>query len=103
MATSSGSCPIKIPFAPSALLPVVHVEEVARALLTLGDAPSLGHSIYNAPAQIWEVGRMREELAKGRGVRLELDEPGENPGPLCDSSRFVREFGFEWKGLREHL
>ena len=98
-----GSDPIKIPFAPTALLPLVHVEDVARALIVLAQAPTVGHAIYNAPVEIWEARLLKEAIEKIRGVRLELDQQGSHGGPLCDCSRFLREFGFQQRGLRERL
>ena len=99
----SGSDPIKIPFAPRALLPLVHVEDVARALIVLAGAPKLEHAIYNLPAETWEARLLKEMVEKVRGVRVELHQEGPHGGPLCDSSRFVREFGFPLRGLRERL
>jgi len=98
-----GPEPIKIPFAPGARVPLVHVEDAARALIVLAEAPKVEHAIYNAPAEIWEARLLKETVEKVRGVRVELDPEGPHGGPLCDGSRFVREFGLCLRGLRERL
>jgi nucleoside-diphosphate-sugar epimerase len=95
--------PIHIPFAPEAELSLVHVEDVAQMLITLAESPRLQSSVYNTPAERWEVKSLKEVVEEARGVRIELGMDGVRGGPGCDGSRFAKEFGFKAKGLREVL
>lgn len=94
---------IKIPFASTALLPLLHVEDVARMLITLAESPELRSSIYNTPVETWEASHLKEVIEGVKNVRVELSPDGTHGGPLCDGSRFIREFGFQLRGLRERL
>lgn len=94
---------IQIPFAPEAVLPLVHVEDVARMLVTVAETAKLGSPIYNAPAEMWEAKYLKELIEKNRRVRVELGPEGVHDGPLCDGSRFTEEFAFQLRGLRERL
>jgi nucleoside-diphosphate-sugar epimerase len=100
---SAGREAIQIPFAREAELSLVHAHDVGRMLVTLAEAPRLGRSIYNTPAEIWKVGRLKEVVEETTGVRVELGEDGTHGGPVCDGGRFTREFGFQLRGLRERL
>jgi nucleoside-diphosphate-sugar epimerase len=100
---SSGSDSIHIPFAPQAVLSLVHVEDVARMLITLADTPQVGSSVYNTPVELWEAKRLKEVIEKVRHNRVELGQEGAMGGPICDGSRFAREFGVQLRGLRERL
>jgi len=94
---------VSIPFAPEAVLSLVHVEDVARMLFTLAEAPGMSRSVYNTPAEIWEAKHLKEVIEKLRGVRVELGPAVAHGGPICDGSRFAREFGFQVRGLSDHL
>jgi nucleoside-diphosphate-sugar epimerase len=95
--------PIQIPFAPGAELSLVHVHDVARMLVTLAGASQLQSSIYNTPAETWEVKSLKDALEEARSFRIELGMDGVHGGPRCDGSRFAKEFGFQPQGLREVL
>ena len=98
---SADSASIQIPFAPDAKLSLVHVEDVARMLEILLTAPVLKRSAYNTPAEVWEVSALKRTVEELVGIQIEL---GTDPGsPLCDGSRFAREFDFQLRGLRERL
>jgi nucleoside-diphosphate-sugar epimerase len=100
---SPGSDSIHIPFAPQAVLPLVHVEDVARMLIILADTPHVGSSVYNTPVELWEARRLKELIEKVRHNRVELGQDGVLGGPMCDGSRLAREFGVQLRGLRERL
>jgi nucleoside-diphosphate-sugar epimerase len=93
--------PIQIPFEPGAELSLVHVEDVARMLVTLAGASRLRSSVYNTPAELWKVKSLKEAVEEARGVRIELGMDGVHGGPGCDGSRFAKEFGFHAQGLRK--
>ena len=98
-----GVDPIRIPFAPEARLSLVHVEDVARMLVTLVDTVEISSFAYNTPGEIWEAKQLKEVIEKAIGVRVELGDSGVNGGPVCDGERFAREFRFQLRGLRDHL
>jgi nucleoside-diphosphate-sugar epimerase len=100
---SSGSNSIHVPFAPQAVLSLVHVEDVARMLITLADTPQVGSSVYNTPVELWEARQLKELIEKVGRNRVELGQNGVMGGPICDGSRFAREFGVQLRGLRERL
>jgi nucleoside-diphosphate-sugar epimerase len=76
---------------------------VARMLVTLAEASRLQSSVYNTPAETWEVKSLKEAVEEAKGVRIELGMDGLHGGPGCDGSRFAKEFGFQLQGLREVL
>jgi nucleoside-diphosphate-sugar epimerase len=82
---------------------LVHVEDVARMLVTLVDAPATKNAFYNTPAEMWTAEQLKEAVEELKGISIELDESGTQGGPVCDGSRFAQEFGFHLRGLREHL
>ena len=94
---------IVIPFSPEARLSLVHVSDVARMVMTLADTGELRSSIYNAPAEVWTAGKLKELIEEVRGFRVELVEGAPDGGPMCDGGLFVREFGFHSRGLRSQL
>jgi nucleoside-diphosphate-sugar epimerase len=94
---------VSIPFAPMAVLSLVHVEDVAHMLLTLVEAAEIRSWIYNTPAEIWEARHLKETIEELRGIRIELGAETAQGGPISDGSRFAREFGFQLGGLRDRL
>jgi len=100
-AAPSGS--IHIPFPPHAVLSLVHVEDVARMLLILTEAQETANFVYNAPAEMWEVSELKTLVEQVRGACVELGPDGVDAGPTSDGSRFLREFKFELRGLRDRL
>jgi len=99
----SGEDPIQIPFAPEAILSLVHVEDVAQMLAMLAETTNVRSSVYNTPAELWQAKDLKQLIEEGRNIRVELGDDGALAGPACDGGRFVREFGFKLQGLRERL
>jgi hypothetical protein len=85
------------------VLSLIHVEDVARVLVTLVDTAEMSSPIYNTPVDLWETMLLKKIIEEGRGVRVELGPETAHGGPTCDGRRFTREFGFQLRGLREHL
>jgi nucleoside-diphosphate-sugar epimerase len=94
---------INIPFAPEAVLPLVHAEDVARMLIALAETSKPRSSVYNTPVENWEARCLKEVIENTRGVHVEVSPHGPRGGPLCDGSRFAVEFGFQLQGLRKRL
>lgn len=92
-----------LPFAPEAVLSLVHVQDVAQMLFTLAETAEMSTFVYNTPVEVWEARRLKEVIEDLRGIRVELGPEGCHGGPICNGSRFAREFGFQLRGLRERL
>jgi nucleoside-diphosphate-sugar epimerase len=94
---------VYVPFAPEAVLSLVHVEDVARMLLTLAETAELSSVVYNTPVEVWIVIQLKEAVEELRGIRIALGGEVVHGGPICDGNRFAREFQFQLTPLREHL
>lgn len=53
---------ILIPFPESETLSIVHVEDLAKAVSILLNAPTISCSTYNAPCEIWRLADLKKEL-----------------------------------------
>ena len=96
---------IALPYAGWERILLVHVDDVARALITLLGAPRLDHRVYNAPCESVVVADLKHELeglnAKLR-VKLGEGEALGNPR-LLDCSRFQQDFSFGMLPIFEQL
>ncbi|HEX2666704.1 MAG TPA: NAD(P)-dependent oxidoreductase [Candidatus Acidoferrum sp.] len=101
------ACPqgysVSVRFTPEAILSLVHVEDVAHMLFTLAETAEMSSFVYNTPVEIWEARHLKEAIEELRGIRVELGSEAAHGGPICDGSRFAREFGFQLSGLRDRL
>jgi len=93
---------VRIPFAPSAVLSLVHVEDVARMLAILIHSTRAKHSVYNTPVELWKAGELQSLVEKHVGVDVQLGHI-ETGGPACDGTRFALEFNFRIRGLEDRL
>jgi nucleoside-diphosphate-sugar epimerase len=96
--SSPGANLLTIPFAPDAILSVVHVDDLARMFQTLVEAHSLPARIYNTPVELiraGELGRMAQHV-NGWQVSLGVD----HGGPEIDGARFARDFDFMLRPMR---
>ncbi len=92
---------LTIPFAPDAMLSVVHVDDLAEMLRILVEAAELPSATYNAPVELLRAKEIGQLATETRGWRVSLGTAG--GGPEIDGARFVRDFGFANRPLREHL
>ena len=53
---------IRVPFPEDETLSIIHVEDLARAFLILLHAPTVPHSTYNAPCEIWRLSDLKKEI-----------------------------------------
>ena len=98
-----GDVSIQIPFAPEAMVSLVHVEDVARMLFVLAGTTEVRCSVYNTPAELWQARDLKELIEQSVDTRVELGQNRSSAGPTCDGGRFAGEFGFELQGLRGRL
>ena len=98
-----GDAAIQIPFAPEAMLSLVHVQDVARMLVVLADTNEVCSSVYNTPAELWQARDLKRLIEESVGSPVELGHDRALGGPTCDGGRFVGKFGFKLQGLRERL
>lgn len=96
---------IMLPYAGSERLLLVHVDEIAKAFLTLLEAPRPAHTIYNAPCESWVVNDFKQELESlNPHLRVALgDAPAQGNPRLLESTRFCNEFRSTAVPLRERL
>ena len=94
---------VYLPFAPEAVLSLVHVQDVAHMLFTLADTAELSSFVYNTPVEIWEARNLKKAIEELRGIYVELSSDATHAGPICDGGLFAREFGFQRKSLRDRL
>jgi UDP-glucose 4-epimerase len=55
-------CEILIPFPENETLSIVHVEQLAEAFAILLRAPTVYHSTYNSPCEIWPLSKLKKEV-----------------------------------------
>jgi nucleoside-diphosphate-sugar epimerase len=96
---------IQLPYMGSERLLLAHVEDVARMLVELLQAPRLLHTIYNAVCESMLVSDLKREVeAVNPNITVVLSDARAvgNPRRL-DSNRFQREFGFAALPIAEQL
>ena len=94
---------IEIPFAPEAMLSLVHVEDVARMFFVLAATPEIRSSVYHTPAELWQARDLQQLIEESLATRVELGHERALGGPTGDGGRFAGEFEFKLQGLRERL
>lgn len=96
---------IELPYAGSEILLVAHVEDVARALVTLLLAPRPQHSVYNLPCEGLLVDELKlqvQSLNPNISVTVGNSLAEGNPRQL-DASRLQSEFNFRALPLHDWL
>jgi nucleoside-diphosphate-sugar epimerase len=94
---STTATEISLPYAGQERLLLVCVDDIAKMLVALLEAPQLAHSIYNAVCESMLVSELKqavESLNPNVRVRLGQEHVAGNPQRL-DSGRFAREFDFQ--------
>jgi len=96
---------IHLPYAASERILLVHVEDVARMLVTVLDAPKPAHFVYNAVCESVVIADLKRELeALNPKLQIRVGKVLATGNPrLLDCSRFQREFGFEAVPIVERL
>lgn len=95
---------ISLPYALDDPLTVVHVNDVARMLVTLIQAKSVQHILYNTPAELLTAAQLKQTVESvAPETHIELSERTRQLAPLADGSRFTREFAFEITPLQHSL
>jgi nucleoside-diphosphate-sugar epimerase len=96
---------ISMPYSGAERLLLVHVDDVAKMLVTLLEAPSLEHAVYNAPCESMTTADLQlavESLNANIRFRLGEQKAAGNPR-LLDSNRFLQEFRFQTVSISEQL
>ncbi len=103
--SSGGPAAIRIPYAELERILLVHVEDVARMIVSLLQARRPAHSVYNAACESVIVGELKKEiLRRNPRVRVELGGQAVVGNPRrVDWSRFAGEFGFVMVPIFEQL
>ena len=102
---SAESGNIALPYTSSERVLLLHVEDAARALVTLLDASTPRHAIYNAPCESWVVQDLKNELQSlNPKLRVTSGDAYAKGNPrLLDASRFQNEFSFATRSIAERL
>ena len=101
----SSESEIAIPYSDSERLLLVHLEDVARMLLQLLQAPHTAHTVYNAACESVVVGELKSEMERLHPrlrVKLRREDVVGNPRRV-DWSRFAGEFEFATVPIFERL
>ncbi len=92
---------LSLPFKPETPLAMIHVSEVASAMIVLLNAKRIEHSAYNAPSETWVARKLGSRLEELRGGDLTVDYGRQaSAGVSClDDRRFTQEFPWQRRGL----
>jgi UDP-glucose 4-epimerase len=96
---------IKLPYLGRERVLLVHVDDIAKALVSLLRATRLSHGVHNAPCESVVVETLKHQVeALNPNLTVELGETyaAGNPRRL-DFSRFHGEFGFKGRPIFERL
>jgi len=96
---------IALPYVGSERLLLVHVDDVARMLVTLLQASHPAFAAYNAPCESVVVAELKREVeGLNSNIRVKLGEGYAVGNPrLLDASRFQTEFDFKTVPIFEQL
>ena len=96
---------LTLPYVGSERVLLIHVDDVARALLALVNAPSTRYAIYNAPCECWILNELKEKLESlNPNIRVALGNTYAKGNPrLLDCSRFKNEFAFSAPPIADRL
>jgi nucleoside-diphosphate-sugar epimerase len=90
-----------LPFKPETPLAMIHVSDLATALITLLTAKRIEYPAYNAPSETWvarQLGSRLEELSNGN-LTVEYGRKATAGVSFLDDRRFTLEFPFRRRGL----
>ena len=96
---------ITIPYVACERLLLVHIDDVARALVSLLQAGHVSHTLYNAPCESVVVSDLKQELERlNPNIKVHLGGVPATGNPrLVDWSRLRDEFGIEMRPIFERL
>lgn len=96
---------LTLPYVGSERVLLIHVDDVARALLALVNAPSTRYAIYNAPCECWILNELKEKLESlNPNICVALGNTYAKGNPrLLDCSRFKNEFAFSAPPIADRL
>lgn len=96
---------IKLPYVGTEQLLLIHVEDAARALVSLVQADRTEHAIYNAPCESWVVTDLKQQIESlNPNLRIDLGEDYAQGNPRrLNFTRFQAEFAFAATPLAERL
>ena len=94
-----------VPFRPAGRLLLVHVDDVAKMLLTLLHAGATKHAVYNACCESVCVADLKHELERlNPNITLKVGTGSTAGNPqLLNATRFEYEFGFRPAPISEQL
>lgn len=102
---SSRLTEIRIPYQADEIVPLIHVEDVAKAIRTLVEAGRITHTIYNAPSESWSCGDLAEQVTSlNKNIEVVLGSSNVMGIPqVIGGNRFIEEFGDSSVRLKERF
>jgi nucleoside-diphosphate-sugar epimerase len=92
---------VLLPFKPETPVAMIHVSEVASALMTLMNVKRPEYAAYNAPSETWVARKLGSRLEELGGGALTVDYGRQTSAgvPFLDDRRFTLEFSWKRRGL----
>jgi UDP-glucuronate 4-epimerase len=96
---------IALPYVGTERVLLLHVDDVAKMLVTLLQASALAHAVYNAPCESLVVAQLKRQVeGLNPNINVKLGEGYALGNPRwLDCRRFQREFDFEITPIFEQL
>jgi len=96
---------IHIPYLPSEIIPLVHVEDVAEVIRQLVKASRIQHTIYNTPCESWQMCELAEYISGlNKHIQFTFGQSVVDDIPqVINDQRFVEEFGYKAIPLKQRL
>lgn len=87
---------IHIPYQAGEVVPLVHVEEVAKVIRTLVEAERIAYTVYNTPSETWSYSDLVGQVTSlNKDIKVVYGQSEVRGIPqVIDGNRFVEEFGY---------
>jgi nucleoside-diphosphate-sugar epimerase len=103
--TTSEATTIHIPYLPTEIAPLVHVEDIAEMIRQLVKADQIEHTIYNTPSESWRFGELASYISGlNKHIQFTFGKSMVDDIPqVIDDQRFIEEFGYNAIPLRQRM
>jgi nucleoside-diphosphate-sugar epimerase len=96
---------IHIPYQAGEVVPLIHVEEVARVIRTLVEADRMAYTVYNTPCETWSYGDLVGQVTSlNKDIKVVYGQSEVTGIPqVINGNRFIEEFGYRPVPLKERF
>ena len=96
---------IRIPYRAGEVVPLIHVEEVAKVIRTLVEADRMAYTVYNTPSETWSYADLLGQVTSlNKDIKVVFGESEVTGIPqVINGNRFIEEFGYSPVPLKERL